>query len=366
MDHRPDRILKQAQLWVVEIHDPRFSTDQVSQTKFQQWLNRSAAHADAFVRSSRTFERLECLRRLPDTYLDELLQRYRCEQKGPRRAPWRRWLSAAAAVCLGVILPLVPRPLTAAATLYMTQVGEQRTVVLTDGSTLRLNSGTRIVVQPLGRYREIDLLEGETYFSVPPNLRQPVRIFTSADTIIGNGSEFDVTQVNGRVEVLAVRGPVSVMSFDSTGAPRRQHIIGRTDGANSNPLSLRAGETATIRTPQDGANVLLDSHTPLEIERLLAWRKGILAFSNQSAAEVVASFNRYNGQQMAIADRDIAELRLSGDFQFNDTASFIRALQRLYPTLQIVAELQPTGAIVLSRRTSRPQPSERHGVGEFL
>jgi transmembrane sensor len=363
MDHCPDSILEQARFWVVEIHDPNFAADHDSQTKFHNWLNRSAAHADAFARSSRTFQCLECLRALPEINLDDRIQRYRCEQKGAPRVPWRPWFAAAAALCLGVVLPLVPQQLTAAPTLYMTHVGEQRTVILADGWTLRLNSATRVLVRsPVGQYREIDVLEGETYFSLAPDLRRPIRIFSAADTITGNASEFDVSQVKGRVEVVAVRGDLSVMSFDLSGAPLTQHIVGRADRSKSNSISLRAGEMATIREQQDGANVLLDSRTPTDIERLLAWRDGLLAFSNQSAAAVVASFNRYNRQQMAIADHDIAQLRVSGNFQFNDPESFILALQRIYPTFKIVAQLQPTGAIVLSRRGSQPRKSTQQGA----
>jgi ferric-dicitrate binding protein FerR (iron transport regulator) len=180
--------------------------------------------------------------------------------------------------------------------------------------------------------------------------------------ITGNASEFDVSQHTGRIEVVAVRGELSLISIDSTGAPLTQHIVGRGDRTKSNPISLRAGEMATIRAQPDGANVLLDSRTPAEIERLLAWRSGLLAFSNQPAADVVASFNRYNRQQMAIADRDIAQLRLSGDFQFNDPESFILALQRIYPAFKIVAQLQPTGAIVLARRGSQSQKSTQQGA----
>jgi transmembrane sensor len=357
MDHCPDSIHEQARFWVVENHDPSFSTDHARQTKFHNWLNRSAVHAEAFARASRTFQRLECLRAIPGINLDERIRQYRCEQKSVRRVRWRPWFSAAGALFFGVVLPLVPQQLTAAPTLYMTHVGEQRIVILADGSKLHLNSGTRILVRFLGQYREIDVLEGETYFSLAPDLRRPIRIFAAADTITGNASEFDVSQIEGRVEVVAMRGDLSVMSFDSSGAPLTQHIVGRADRSKSNPISLRAGEMATIRAQRDVANVLLDSRTPTDIERLLAWRDGLLAFSNQSAAEVVASFNRYNRQQMAITDQEIARLRLSGNFQFNDPESFILALQRIYPAFKIVAQLQPTGAIVLSRRGAQPQKS---------
>jgi transmembrane sensor len=353
MDKRPHRIMEQAQFWVVEIRDPSFSSDRARQADFRDWLNRSVKHPEAFARSSRTLQRLACLRTLPELNLDDRIQRYLCERKGVRRTRWRPWFSVAAALFLGVLLPLVPQQLTAAPTFYMTRVGEQRTVTLADGSRLRLNSGTRVLVQSVGRYREVDVLEGETYFSLASTDRRPIRIFAADNLITSGASEFDVSQYEGKMEVIAVRGELSVQSNDSTGAPFAHYFV--EGHAKSNSIPLRAGEMLTIRAQHDGLTVLLDLRSPPEIDRLLAWRSGLLAFSNQSAAEVVAAFNRYNGLQIAIADQEIAELRLSGNFEFNDPQSFILALQRVYPRFQIVAQLQPTGAIVLSRRGSRPQ-----------
>jgi transmembrane sensor len=364
MDHcRDDSIFEQAQFWVVEVHDSSFSTDLVNQARFRDWLNRSGAHVDAYRRTSQIYRRLACLGALTQVDLDERIQRYRSEQEDARQVRLEAWFSTAAALLLGLVLAWVPQRLTAAPILYVTRVGEQRTVFLTDGSQLRLNSGTRILVQTAGRYREIDVLEGETYFAMVRDRRRPIRVFAAAGLITGDASEFDVSQLQGRVEVIAVRGELSVTSIDSAGAPLTQHITVRGDGDRSDPISLRASEIATMRVRQDGAYVALNSRTPADIERLLAWRRGLLAFSNQSAVDLVAVFNRYNRQQMAIADPDIAGLRLSGDFQFNDPASFILALQRVYPTFEIVAQLQPTGAIVLSRRASARQKSTRQGAG---
>jgi ferric-dicitrate binding protein FerR (iron transport regulator) len=92
---------------------------------------------------------------------------------------------------------------------------------------------------------------------------------------------------------------------------------------------------------------------------MLAWRDGLLAFDNESASQVVASFNRYNTRRMAIADPGIAALQLSGAFQFSDPESFILALQRIYPASQIVAEVDPhSGAIQLRRGRHRSLQSE--------
>jgi len=366
MDHRPESILEQAHFWVVEVHDSNFSSDLLNQSRFRAWLSQSGAHTDAFSSASRTFERVASLRTSTQINLEDRLQRYRSEHKLARQVRLKRWVSAAAALFLGLILPWVPQELTAAPILYATRIGEQRTVTLADGSQLRLNSGTRILVRAVGRYREIDVLEGETYFSMARDPRHPIRVFAASGLIAGDASEFDVSQFQGRVEVIVVRGELSVLSIDSAGAPLTQHITGRGERDRSGPISLRAGQTATMRVRQDGANIELDSRTAADIERLLAWRRGLLAFSNQSVADLVTVFNRYNRQKMAIADPDIAELRLSGDFQFNDPASFVLALQRVYPTFKIVAQLQPSGAMVLSRQASGPQISTRQGADPTL
>jgi transmembrane sensor len=366
MDHRPESILEQAHFWVVEIRDSNFAGDLLNQRRFRAWLSQSGAHADAFSRASRTFERVASLRTSTQINLEDRLQRYRIEQNLARQVRLKRWFSAAAALLLGLVLPWVPQELTAAPILYATRIGEQRTVTLADGSQLRLNSGTRILVRAVGRYREIDVLEGETYFSVVPDPRHPIRVFAASGLIAADASEFDVSQIQGRVEVIVVRGELSVLSIDSAGAPLTQHITSRGEHDRSGPISLRAGQIATMRARPDGVYIALGSRTPTDIERLLAWRRGLLAFSNQSAAELVTVFNRYNRQQMAIADPDIAELRLSGDFQFNDPASFVLALQHVYPTFKIVAQLQPSGAIVLFRQASGAQISTRQGADPIL
>ena len=80
----------------------------------------------------------------------------------------------------------------------------------------------------------------------------------------------------------------------------------------------------------------------------------------------LGSIHRHARYEDLLADPDIAELRLSGDFQFNDPASFVLALQHVYPAFKIVAQLQPSGAIVLFRQASGAQISTRQGADPTL
>ncbi len=63
---------------------------------------------------------------------------------------------------------LLPRPQT-----YATQVGEQRSIALNDGSTVELDTRSRIRVRLERDARKIELLEGQALFHVAKDERRP-------------------------------------------------------------------------------------------------------------------------------------------------------------------------------------------------
>ena len=61
----------------------------------------------------------------------------------------------------------------------------------------------------------------------------------------------------------------------------------------------------------------------------------------------MAEFNRYNRQQISIADPSISGLRLAGYFQTTEPRSFVTAVTSAFP---VRASEAADGAIRLSRR----------------
>jgi transmembrane sensor len=332
-NHRED-----ASLWVAETQDSDFRTDLATQTRLSEWLAESELHAAAFAGALRTFHRLA----LPGTYSDinlgALIQTHRRSQvRARRRAQVRRWLPAGAALAVGLCLPLLPRQLAAAPTCYTTRIGEQRTVTLDDGSQITLSSGTRILVQAARRYREIDLIRGETFFEMAEHPQRPIRVFSSFGMVTGDARAFDVLQTDRELRVTAVRGELSVLSIDTAHDVPSQDVVGRRKRDPFKRVSLHTGDIAILRASSDPAQITVETRSPADIERLVAWRSGILAFSNEPIEAVVESFNRYNRQKLAVMNSGTAELRLSGRFHLDDPESFALALQRLYPDSKIVA-----------------------------
>jgi transmembrane sensor len=234
-------------------------------------------------------------------------------------------------------------------------VGEQRTVTLDDGSQMTLNSGTWVVVQRVGRYREVDVIWGETFFHVTRNPQRPIRVFTALGMVTGSARAFDVLQTERESRVIAVQGELSGLSGNWATEVLTEELIARRNRDAFGHVSLRTGDIAIFRANFQTVDVRVETHARSDIECLIAWRDGILAFSNEPAQAVVESFNRYNRQKLAIADSSIAALRLSGDFRLDDPQSFVLALQRVYPALHIVAEREPVSGTTHLRRGTAPE-----------
>ena len=54
----------------------------------------------------------------------------------------------------------------------------------------------------------------------------------------------------------------------------------------------------------------------------LAWRTGVLIFHHSRLADVAAEFNRYNHEQIVIADPAVANFEIGGTFPTTDVDGF--------------------------------------------
>src|SRR5262249_53251968 len=95
---------------------------------------------------------------------------------------------------------------------YSTDIGEQRTIALKDGSRVELNARSKIKVLYSKERRSIELIEGQALFSVAKDPTRPFVVSSGNARVRAVGTQFDlyrkpvgtvVTVVEGRV---AVRG----------------------------------------------------------------------------------------------------------------------------------------------------------------
>ncbi|PIB93500.1 FecR family protein [Caulobacter sp. FWC2] len=322
---RREAVRQAAALWVVRLDDPSCSA--ADRAAFEAWRDDSHEHEAAYEREAVAWSRLERLRAMrpgmerPDR--DLLAERRPALPLA--RAPWARGMAAAAAIALVVAGTMTFDGGTA----YATAIGERRVVVLSDNSRIELNTDSKVIVRYRKGVREVKLVRGEAVFEAAKGDVRPF-VIKAADAVMqADGStEMAVRLRSDGAAVTVKRGAVDL---DAAPAERKDD------------LRLKAGVTAIYSSAGSRSHAVSDS----EIDRALAWRQGAIALNGQSLEQAVAEFNRYNKQQIRIADPSISGLRLAGYFQTTEPNSFVSAVTSAFP---VRAGAGADGAIRLSRR----------------
>jgi len=89
---------------------------------------------------------------------------------------------------------------------YETAVGEQRAILLSDGSRLTLNTNTRLAVDYGEKLRRIRLVHGEAMFEVAKNPHRPFIVQTETEQVRALGTTFIVRNDAERVDVTLIEG----------------------------------------------------------------------------------------------------------------------------------------------------------------
>src|SRR6185503_5173686 len=118
---------------------------------------------------------------------------------GSRR--WGRLAAAASIIVAAVALGFYWHAFTTKAT-FETALGERATVTLPDGSTVQLNSASRVRVDYSMSSRVITLERGEAFFTVAHNADRPFWVTSGKGWVRAVGTAFDVYLNRSRVRVI--------------------------------------------------------------------------------------------------------------------------------------------------------------------
>lgn len=191
---------------------------------------------------------------------------------------------------------------------YVTDIGEQRTIELADGSSVQLNARSAMSTFFEDAVRKVRLDEGQATFTVVGNHERPFVVEAGSGTTTALGTVFDVDIGSEAVAVTVVEGAVSVRS-------------GRMA-----PLNLRADRR--VRYTEDGDMTAPEDVDP-DVE--LAWRRGKLIFNGRRLADVAAEIERYRAGRVIIAGEALKDLKVTGVFDLNDPASITSIIRETLP-----------------------------------
>ena len=236
----------------------------------------------------------------------------------------RRYMSfrvaAAAGALLLVTASLVAWSLMAGGQVYATQVGEERTLRLADGSMLTLNSRSRVRVEFTKSARMVDLLDGETLFHVAKNPARPFIVRAEGAFVRVIGTEFDVDKRSSGTVVTVVEGRVAVVANSvQAGHPGSLGVGSAEPQESSSPTGGQdtGRHQAVILSAGEQIKVAIGALTqPIRTDTTsaVAWTRGRVILDSATLVEIADEFNRYSERKLTAEDHGERPLRLSGVF----------------------------------------------------
>ena len=307
---------RDAAAWLARLQSRR---DPGVDEKFRRWRDRDPAHAEAFERVTASYQQAGLLRYSGLAH----------GSSGGRQARSRTfnyaWAAAAALVLLfsaGLYLVLGSGlgPSGTEAVMLSTGVGEIRSVSLSDGSKVTLDTSTSVQVE-IGRTgRRAVVKAGRARFDVAKSTR-PFVIEAGSSIAAEAGSVIDVEEFGNHVRVDVLAGSAK---------------IGER-GAGSK-LDLAAGETATTG---DGPGAEKRS-----LGAAPDWTRGMLEFDGTPLGAAVELANRYSKTKILVS-AGLQDLRVTGAFRAGDIQELAGALAEAFHLK--VARTQE-GNLLLSRK----------------
>jgi len=303
-EHDVQVIHRQAERWLARLHASDCSA--AERRDFDAWRSAQTTHAEAYDQAEQLWNGLDELAEDPEI-LQWRREARRSAQANPSRNSRLRWLAVASlasvVLCAGFFTWWFVGGSSVSS--YATAHGEQRSVVLPDGSRLVLNTDTLLDVE-LGRHtRRVRLRRGEAMFEVTHDANRPFVVQAGGLTISDIGTRFDVRDSGTQTLVAVLEGAVAV-------------------ARDGNTAELTAGEQVVAG---DGAWI----RGRADPSMTAGWTQGRLVFRSTPLVDAVAEANRYGPNRLVIADPSLAQLKISGEFRIGNTSALVRALQSVYP-----------------------------------
>jgi transmembrane sensor len=325
---------KTAAEWDARLRSPECTHD--DRQAFEAWLTQSPENASSYDLLQHKIELL--CQATASTNADlEAIRARALAGVGDRttRFSKRLWLPALAASLVALIgvsafvserqAGPVATAQGAAPVVVATAVGQRKTVRLSDGSKILLNSLSAVEIDFTPTERTVTLRGGEALFDVAKNPQRPFSVRSDGPTVSAVGTSFSVRRDPARLQVIMLEGKAKV---------------GR--GARADDLLIVRGQRLIAQ-----ANMAMRVDT-VDLSKEFAWLEGRIIFEDEPLSSAVAGMNRYLQSPLRVEDPVLRRIRINGMFRTDRPENFLSALSELY---LIRAEPDPSGnGLMLVRR----------------
>lgn len=235
--------------------------------------------------------------------------RSRIEARRSSRRGWG-WTGgfAAAAAAVAVLLlgihayrQQAPQEFRFGAGEFVTGVAETATVVLADGTVVRLAPESRLRIPGTSGVRDV-VLEGRAYFAVAKMDGYPFLVLTRAGAAEVLGTRFEVRTQGDDLRLVVLEGRVAL-------------------GTGERRVEVQAGEMSLV---SDGATT-----APLRVEDvkpLVAWLERFIVFQGTPMRDVARELEQEYGVRVELTDDGLANQTITGwyaDRTFEDVLTIV-------------------------------------------
>lgn len=319
------QIASEAATWIAALHGPSRSPQM--ERDCREWLARSAAHRLAFEKTTDVWQEVAGLK-VADVFaaLTPGVVNFDTERRIKQRVRSRWLVATAVTVLLATGAWAAYRWLKGEG--YVTQVGEQHQVILSDGTRMSLNTNTQVRVKMNADSRAVHVEKGEALFDVAKDASKPFVVHVAGNEVVALGTVFSVRMGEGGADDSQTRA-IAVTLIEGKVTVRPDGLERSKGIAPAMPVSMQPGERMRITGGSVGAVTQLVDRPSME--QVVAWTHNEAVFDDMALPEAVAEMNRYSRTPIVLAgDAAIERLRVSGLYRTGESASFARSVANLH------------------------------------
>jgi len=178
--------------------------------------------------------------------------------------------------------------------------GKRTDVVLSDGTHVWINSGSRLVYPAIfkGNNREV-YLEGEAIFEVAHNAKKPFKVLSDNQEIEVLGTVFNVSNYPEDEKMITVL---------KSGSIKLTYNDDESQSFKITPGTLSSYNTKTSEIIKSKVNV----------EDYFGWREGYLSLKQQPLDYITARLSRYYNVEIMIFDEKLSKETFSGKLDLKE------------------------------------------------
>ncbi len=214
---------------------------------------------------------------------------------------------------------------------YVTRTGEQKAVNLSDGSVIKLNTATRLLVDMTDHSRHVILERGEAYFDVVSDPERPFIVNLGGRSVSVLGTEFNILKSPDKFTLAVIEGSVAIHRQDENALAAAPLVnVGNEPKAQINSGGQRRVEAGIVAEFDVDSQRLL-AWKPKNINKLVGWRSGVLGFDEEPLYKVIQELNRYSAKKILIEDKSIMDLQVFATVRLDQLNTALMGFEQTMP-----------------------------------